>query len=116
MIGEISSEESGGSKANWISDLLATQLKIDFPKIKALVWFNCRCYTASVNHWWAWPIESSSSSQTAFRNAIASSYYAPGGSFGNLPCAPKSRRSRRATGQHPAAGLPRDAVLPLGAG
>ena len=85
LIGEISSEESGGSKANWISDLLAIQLKINFPKIKALVWFNCRCYTASVNHWWGWAIESSSSSQTAFRNAIASSYYAPGGSFGNLP-------------------------------
>jgi hypothetical protein len=85
MIGEIASEESGGSKAAWITDLLGTQLPANFPKIKALVWFNWRWYQQSLNYWWQYEIESSSSSQTAFHNGIASSYYAQGGSFGNLP-------------------------------
>jgi hypothetical protein len=85
LIGETSSEESGGSKASWISDLLGTQLRQNFPQIKALVWFNCRDYDAGLNHWWPYEIESSPSAQAAFATGIASSYYAPGGSFGSLP-------------------------------
>ena len=80
MVAETSSREVGGSKANWITDALSTQLPTTFPQIKALVWEN----------WWIssgdpWEIESSSSSQTAFKTAISSGYYAPGGSYGNLP-------------------------------
>ncbi len=63
---------------------LATQLPLNFPKIKALVWFNWRWYQQSLNYWWPFEIESSSSAQSAFHNGIASSYYAAGGSFGNL--------------------------------
>jgi hypothetical protein len=84
MIAETSSEESGGSKASWITDLLGT-LPQSFPQIKALVWYNHRAYDSGLNHWWPWEIESSATSQTAFANGIASNYYAPGGSFGNLP-------------------------------
>jgi glycosyl hydrolase family 26/Big-like domain-containing protein len=84
MIAETSSEESGGSKASWITDLLGT-LPQSFPQIKALVWYNHRAYDSGLNYWWPWEIESSGTSQAAFANGIASSYYAPGGSFGNLP-------------------------------
>jgi Glycosyl hydrolase family 26 len=85
MIGEISSEERGGSKASWITDLLGTQLPHNFPKIKALVWYNHRAFDKSLNYWWPWEIESSSSALSAFKKGIASSYYHAGGSFGNLP-------------------------------
>jgi hypothetical protein len=84
MIAEISSEEAGGSKTNWITDLLGTQLPQYFPKVKGLVWFNCRCFDRSLNYWWPWEIESSSAAQSAFHNGIASNYYAPGGNYGNL--------------------------------
>jgi beta-mannanase len=83
MIAETSSEEAGGSKSAWITDALGTQLPTYFSKIKALVWYNSRLYQA--NHWWPYEIESSSSAQTAFKNGIASTYYAAGGSYGNLP-------------------------------
>ena len=39
--------------------------------------------------WWNWQIESSPGAQDAFRSAIASPYYAPGGGFGNLPAGSK---------------------------
>jgi hypothetical protein len=80
MVAETSSREVGGSKADWITDALSTQLPTNFPQVKALAWLN----------WWIssgnpWEIESSASSQTAFNTAVSSSYYAPGGSYGNLP-------------------------------
>jgi hypothetical protein len=83
MIGETASEENGGSKAAWISDAPGTQIPQNFPQIKAVLWFNWHIYEKG--QYWNWEIESSSSSQQAFANAIASPYYAPGGSFGNLP-------------------------------
>jgi hypothetical protein len=83
MIGETASAEDGGSKASWITDALGVQLPQKFPQIKAVLWFNWRVYEKST--WWPWEIESSASSQQAFANAISSSYYAPGGTFANLP-------------------------------
>jgi beta-mannanase len=84
MIGEIGSYEFNGAKAAWITDTLGTQLPQNFPKIKAVVWFNWRIYENGINK--DWPIESSSSSQAAFKSAISSSYYAPGSSsLVNLP-------------------------------
>jgi chitodextrinase len=77
-IGETGSIESGGSKASWMSDMLKV-LPTSFPKIKALVYFNRTADGAN------WPIESSGSATSAFAGGIASSYYAPGGSFANLP-------------------------------
>jgi hypothetical protein len=76
IIGETGSTEYGGSKAGWITDMLATQLPQNFPKIKGFLWFN----------WYAppdWDIETSSSAQSAFANGIKSSYYATN-SFGSL--------------------------------
>jgi hypothetical protein len=79
MIGEIGSlEYAAGAKANWISEMFSA-LPTNFPQIKALVWFNWRCSESGTYH--DYEIESSSSSQAAFANGIASSYYAKAGSF-----------------------------------
>ena len=39
MIGEMASDEVGGSKADWIAQIVPT-LKTRFPAIKAVVWFD----------------------------------------------------------------------------
>ncbi len=83
MIGETSSNEGGGVKADWVTDALSTQLPNNFPKIKALVWFNWPIVENSTAQ--QWPIESSTASQNAFKNAIANSYFLPGGSYGSTP-------------------------------
>jgi Glycosyl hydrolase family 26/Fibronectin type III domain len=83
MIGEVASEETGGNKAAWITDMLTTQLPQNFPQIKAVLWFNWRVYEKS--QYWNWEVESSSSAQSAFKQGIAASYYAAGGGFGALP-------------------------------
>jgi hypothetical protein len=70
-------------KAAWITDLLTRQLPGHFPQIKALVWFNWRFFEKGA--WRSYEIESSTSSQAAFANGIASPYYVPGGAFGGLP-------------------------------
>jgi hypothetical protein len=88
MIGEIASEEYGpGAKAAWITDALAVQLPTSFPQVKAFVWFNWRIQEGG--RAWNWEIESSAATQQAFATAIAAPYYAPGGSFGNLPALTK---------------------------
>jgi hypothetical protein len=86
MVGETSSEETGGSKAAWITDALA-RLPAEFPKVKAFVWFNWRIYENSA--WRPWQIESSVSAQSAFSSGIASAYFRPGGSYGSLPALTK---------------------------
>jgi hypothetical protein len=83
MLGEVASEENGGSKAAWITDAMTTQLPHNFPQIKAMLWFNWHIYEKS--QYWNWEVESSSTSQQAFAQAVASPYYAAGGGFGNLP-------------------------------
>jgi hypothetical protein len=81
MIAETSSTETGGSKADWITDALTKQLPARFPKVKALVWFNWN--TDGMD----WAIESSQSAQTAFTKGIASAYYG-GSQFANLSASP----------------------------
>jgi beta-mannanase len=84
MIGEVGSKEyATGVKASWVNDMLSTQLPQYFPQVKAVVWFNWRI--SENGTWWDWPIESSSATQSAFADAVASPYYAPGGSFGAPP-------------------------------
>lgn len=39
MIGEMGSDEIGGDKAKWISQIVPT-LKEKFPAIKAVIWFD----------------------------------------------------------------------------
>ena len=81
MIAETSSTESGGSKANWITDALTNQLATHFPKVKALVWFNWNADGMD------WVIESSAAAQAAFAKGMASDYYARN-QFAQLSAAP----------------------------
>jgi Big-like domain-containing protein/glycosyl hydrolase family 26 len=87
LISETSSEELLGAKASWITDAFSTQVPTNFPRIKAVVWFNWRLYQNS--RWWPWEIESSSTAQAAFKSAIGSSYYLAGGGLGGLPLGTK---------------------------
>lgn len=76
MIAETGCAEQGGSKALWIADALSIQIPQNFPKIKAIIWFN-------QDKQRDWRIESSPSAQSAFANAIQSNIYASN-SFANL--------------------------------
>ena len=80
MLGEWASTElgdGGTAKANWITDALSTQIPNNFPQVRAFVWY-------SVNDGEPWPIDSSTPSQTAFRNALSSSFYTAN-TFAALP-------------------------------
>ncbi len=82
MIGEVGATESGGSKAGWISDAFETQLPLNFPKIKAINWFNWNVEEGEGR--WDWPIESSATAEAAFLKGISLPYYSTN-SFGGLP-------------------------------
>jgi hypothetical protein len=88
VIAETSSlEYATGAKAAWITDLLGTQLPTAFPQIKAVVWFNWRFFETDngVTQNQPFPIESSTSAQTAFHDGIANPYYRAGGTFAVPP-------------------------------
>lgn len=72
IIGETASSEYGGSKAAWITDALKVALPQKFPRVIGVLWFNWN------NAKMDWVIETSSSAQSAFASAIASSYYLAG--------------------------------------
>ncbi|MFH1576965.1 MAG: glycosyl hydrolase [Candidatus Margulisiibacteriota bacterium] len=67
MIGEFASAEPGGSKADWITDALS-QIKNNYPRVKIFCWFN-------IDKERDWRINSSSSAEAAFRQAIGDSYF-----------------------------------------
>jgi Glycosyl hydrolase family 26 len=69
MVAETASTEQAGNKASWITDAFATQIPKNFPRIKAVTWFNENKETD-------WRIESSPAAQAAFAHAVASSVYA----------------------------------------
>ena len=69
MVAETASTELAGNKASWISDAFATQIPDNFPRIKAVIWFNENKETD-------WRIESSTAAQAAFTHAVAASVYA----------------------------------------
>ncbi len=86
MIGEFASLEAGDAgakKAAWITDALLSQLPVNFPKIKAVVWFNWNARNPA----YTFPIESSQASINAFATAIGSTYYAAN-NFANLNTSP----------------------------
>lgn len=69
VIGEFGSVEQGGSKANWFTDALKTQIPGRYPRIRAAVYFNWNMDGDD------WRIETSSASKAAWRAGIASAYY-----------------------------------------
>jgi hypothetical protein len=85
LIGEIASNEIGGSKPAWIKNMLR-----EIPRyrgIRGLVWFDVKDRNTH------WPLESSKEAQNAFANGIRKSVYRPN-EFGGLetdgPIAPPS--------------------------
>jgi hypothetical protein len=81
MIGETASTEVGGSKAEWIGEMLKVELPQRFPRVEAVLWFNWN--TDGMD----WVIESSGSAQEAFARSIASPYYSSEG-FGEISTSP----------------------------
>jgi beta-mannanase len=67
MVGEFASAEQGGSKADWIADAFS-EIKNNYPRIKLFCWFN-------INKERDWRINSSTSSEAAFGQAIGDSYF-----------------------------------------
>jgi hypothetical protein len=82
IIAETASLEAGGDKAQYITDMLSTQLPRDFLNIKGFLWWN-RDESPMAN----WRIESSSSSEQAFARAIASPLYSSN-SYGSISSSP----------------------------
>jgi Glycosyl hydrolase family 26 len=70
MIGEVASEERGGSKPRWIRNTLK-EIPKRYPKVRALIWFE------ENDRGMHWPIESSRASRKAFASAIQRTVYRP---------------------------------------
>jgi hypothetical protein len=83
MIGETASSEHGGSKADWIRDMLGEQLPGNFPQIKAIVWFDGDGGDSTLT----WPIDSSEEALGAFGEMIGSQTYA-GNAYATLDVSP----------------------------
>lgn len=66
IIAEFASAETGGDKAEWITDCFAQMKK--FPRMKAFVWFNVFKETA-------WSLDSSDESVEAFKKAMQDKAY-----------------------------------------
>ncbi len=69
LIGEMASDEVGGSKPQWIADMIPT-LRTDFPSIKAFVWFDVKKERD-------WEINSSASSLAAYVTLAADPFTNP---------------------------------------
>ncbi len=82
IIAETASTEIGGTKSDWVTDMLTSQLPVNFPKIKAFLWFNWNFKESGGTI--KYSIESSQTAQDAFNAGIASPYYAAN-TFGSLP-------------------------------
>jgi len=72
IIAELSSDELGGSKAEWIKDCF-NKLKNNYPKIRVAIWFNYP--HARYNEKISWAVDSSPESLEAFRKAIDDPYF-----------------------------------------
>ena len=70
MVGEVASEERGGSKPHWIKDALKV-IPRRYRHIRALIWFE------ENDRHMRWPIESSRKSRKAFAHAIRNPVYRP---------------------------------------
>lgn len=84
IIAETASTESGGSKAQWISDAL-NALPTEFPKIRGVLWFD-KVESGPGGHT-DWPIESSTTASQAFAAGIKASSYATN-AYGGISTSP----------------------------
>jgi len=75
LIGEVASNEKGGSKAAWIENLLREVTR--YRKIRGLIWFEVKDRNTH------WPLESSSKASRAFAKGIQRTVFRPN-EFGSL--------------------------------
>ncbi len=68
MIGEVASEERGGSKANWIKNMLNV-IPSKYPKVRALVYYDEKDQKMN------WPLSSSKKANNAFAAGIHRPYF-----------------------------------------
>ena len=68
MISEIASTEQGGSKAAWITDWFLRDLPAEYPRVRAVVWFD-QDKEAD------WRFNSSPASLAAFKQVAQSPLY-----------------------------------------
>ena len=80
IVGEMASTEFGGSKAAWITDVLA-RVPVEYPKIRGLLWFE------KFDDGMDWPIETSTSSVEAFARGIQAQPFR-GAEYGGLNATP----------------------------
>jgi hypothetical protein len=78
----IEAGDGGTKKAAWITDALTTQIPVNFPKIKAIVWMN-----SDINEGRTYPIETSQAATDAWAAGIGSARYAAN-QFGSLHTSP----------------------------
>jgi beta-mannanase len=76
IVSEVGSTEYGGSKAAWITDMLA-KIPANYPKIHGLLWFE------QFDDGMDWPLETSASATSAFAAGIQNPAYASN-TFGTL--------------------------------
>jgi hypothetical protein len=79
VIGEVGSTEYGGSKAEWISEMLSG-LPTDYPKVRGMLWFDK--YDDG-----DWALDTSSSATSAFATGIQDASYRDN-SYANLGTGP----------------------------
>ncbi len=84
ILGEVGSTESGGSKAQWLSDMFSA-LPTRFPNVRGLLWFDK--YESGLSNYSDWPVESSPSSSAAFVAGIAFSAFTTN-TLGSLSASP----------------------------
>ena len=77
VIGEVASEERGGSKPDWIKNMFQI-IPQRYKKVRAVIWFNEK------DQGMDWPMESSNASMNAFRKAIRPKIWRPN-VFSELP-------------------------------
>jgi Glycosyl hydrolase family 26 len=75
LIGEVASNEIGGSKSAWIKNMLREVPR--YRKVRGLVWFDVKDRNTH------WPLESSSKASAAFAKGIQRTVYRPN-EFGSL--------------------------------
>jgi hypothetical protein len=80
ILGETGSTESGGNKAQWISNMFQA-LPAQFPKIRGLIWFDAT--DSGSTRYSDWPLDSSSAATSAFSQGVSSSRFA-GARYGSL--------------------------------
>jgi hypothetical protein len=82
MIAEIGSTQEGGSKADWISEVL-TAVPAEYPEVRGVVWFD------KFDDGMDWPIETSSSASSALAAGVQDTAYRAN-DYANLSAGPIS--------------------------